>query len=520
MKEVQGGHMWKTVLFDLDGTLTDSAEGITRSVQYALEKLGKDVPELEDLQCFVGPPLKDMFMEYAGLTDEEGTQAVAYYRERYIPTGMFENHLYPRIIKMLDLFEKEGITMAVASSKPEPLVKQILKHFGIDDYFKVIVGSEMDGGRIHKKDVVEEAIKRLKMENRKDEIVLVGDTKYDVEGAKEAGIQCIAVTYGYGVQEELEAAGPVYIAESVSDVAECIISQQKKVQTETTGYKFWRILYPVLLHLGVTEIVGTIALAVIFVLQFIETGAIDVLAGAEELLAWNNILTIGYCILLLPILVWFFRKDEWKRKDQGIRNRIMKPGKFGLGQIVLVGLFFVIYSLLLNQLIEWSGMHELFPTFSELAEGLYNEEIRVASYLGIAILAPIVEELVYRGLVYRRIRDYLGVKSATFISAAVFGLVHGNVVQFVFAFLIGLALSAVYERYRTILAPIAGHVFVNLFSCIMTFAAVEIIPANDITAVLVFAAEGMLIVILGAFTLKKWKPKNKVVEHTEEEAAN
>ena len=135
---------------------------------YALVKMGKEAPELEDLQCFVGPPLKEMFMEYAGLTEEEGEQAVAFYRERYVPTGIFENHLYPRINKMLDLFEKEGITMAVASSKPEVFVNQILKHFGIDDYFKVIVGSEMNGSRVHKKDVIEEAVKRLKMENRKD----------------------------------------------------------------------------------------------------------------------------------------------------------------------------------------------------------------------------------------------------------------------------------------------------------------------------------------------------------------
>ena len=511
--------MWKTVLFDLDGTLTDSAEGITKSVQYALEKLGKEVPELENLQCFVGPPLKEMFMEYAGLMDEEGTQAVAYYRERYIPTGMFENHLYPRIIKMLDLFEKEGITMAVASSKPEPLVKQILEHFGIDDYFKEIVGSEMNGSRVHKKDVIEEAVKRLKMENRKDEIVLVGDTKYDVEGAKEAGIQCIAVTYGYGVQEDIEAAQPVYIAESVSDVAECVLSQHKKVKPETTGYKFWRILYPILFHVGVTELVGSVAMAAIFVMQFVENGVIDVMAGAEKLISINSFLVLGYTAVLIPVTIWFFKKDEWKRKDQGIRNRIMKPGKFGAGQIVLVGLFFIIYSVLLNQLIEWSGMHELFPGYSELAEGLYNAEIQVVSYLAVAILAPIAEELVYRGLVYRRIRDYLGVKSATFISAAIFGLVHGNVIQFLFAFLIGLALAAVYERYKTIWAPIAGHIFVNLFSCVMTFAAVEVVPANDITAVLIFAVEGMIVVILGVLTLKKWKPKNKVNQN-KEEAAN
>lgn len=502
--------MWKTVLFDLDGTLTDSAEGITKCVQHALVNMGYEAPELDDLHCFVGPPLREMFMEYTGMSEADGERAVALYRERYVPTGIFENHLYPRIVKMLELFQKSGITMGVASSKPEVYVKQILEHFGIDDYFKVIVGSELNGERVHKKDVVEEAIRRLKMEKNKEQIVLVGDTKYDVEGAREVGIQCIGVTYGYGDQEELEASKPVYLAESVSDVAECILSQHVKPKKETAVYKMWRILYPILLHIGMSSLIAYGSMVVLMVMQMAQTGSMDIQAAANKILELNSILTAVSCGALIPITYWFFRKDEWKRKDQGLRNRLMAADKFGIKQILLVVVFFILYSVLVNQLIMWSGLHLLFPYYSEeVAVSLFNTSILLAVYLAVALLAPISEELIYRGLIYRRLRDYLGVKWAMVMSALIFGLVHGNMVQFVFAFLIGLALAAVYERYKTIWAPIAAHMAVNLFSCILETLQINPVPNLGGAEVLIFAGEGILVVILGVLTLKKWTSKRQ-----------
>lgn len=502
--------MWKTVLFDLDGTLTDSAEGITKCVQHALVSMGYESPELEDLQCFVGPPLKEMFMEYTGMNDADGEKAVALYRERYAPVGIYENRLYPRIVKMLELFQKAGITMGVASSKPEVYVKQILDHFGIDDYFKVIVGSELNGGRVHKKEVLEEAIRRLKMENHKEQIVLVGDTRYDVEGAKEAGIQCIGVSYGYGDPEELEASQPVYLAESVSDVAECVMSQQAKPKKETISYKLWRILYPVLLHIGMSSLIAYGAMAVLMVIQMTKTGSIDVAAVANWIFQMNSLLTAVSCGVLIPIGYWFFHKDEWKRKDQGLRSRLMTADRFGVKQLLLVIAFFIMYSVLVNQLIQWSGLHILFPYYSEeVAASLFNTSILLIVYLAVALLAPISEELIYRGLIYRRLRDYIGIKWAMVMSALIFGLIHGNMVQFVFAFLIGVALAAVYERYKTIWAPVAAHMAVNLFSCFLDTMNVNPVPDLGGAEVLLFVGEGIIVVLLGVMTLKKWTSKRE-----------
>lgn len=210
--------MSQVILFDLDGTLTESGEGITKCVQYALGKLGIVEEDLDKLRCFVGPPLKEQFMSYAGLSEEQARQAVDYYRERYITTGIFENRVYPKIPDLLEILKINDKIMGVATSKTEIFAKQILEHFGIDQYFQVIVGSEMDGKRTDKAEVIEEALVRLHMENERDKVLMVGDKEHDVLGARRRGIQCVGVAYGYGTRQELEEAGAVYIADTVEDL--------------------------------------------------------------------------------------------------------------------------------------------------------------------------------------------------------------------------------------------------------------------------------------------------------------
>lgn len=210
--------MYKAILFDLDGTLTDSGEGIMKSVQYALEKLGKPEEDLEKLRVFVGPPLMEEFMEYAGVDEEAARQGVTYYRERYAPIGVFENKVYPGIKDMLVQLKKKGYLLGVASSKPEYFVKQVLEHFELDVYFDQMVGSELNGGRSKKSQVVEEVLRRFHLENHRDQVILVGDREYDVLGARVTGIDCLAVSYGYGSVEELTKAEPLKIAGSAEEI--------------------------------------------------------------------------------------------------------------------------------------------------------------------------------------------------------------------------------------------------------------------------------------------------------------
>ncbi|MDO4340567.1 MAG: HAD-IA family hydrolase [Eubacteriales bacterium] len=210
--------MYKAILFDLDGTLTESGEGITKSVQYALEKIGKPEPDLDKLRVFVGPPLMEQFMKYADLDEETARQAVVYYRERYSVTGIFENRPYPGVEELLAELQRKGYLLAVASSKPEKFVLQVLEHFRLDGYFHEIVGSEMGGSRTKKSEVIEETLKRLGLSEHRNEVLMIGDKEHDVLGARQAGVECVAVSYGYGTMEELAAAEPLKIVDSVEEL--------------------------------------------------------------------------------------------------------------------------------------------------------------------------------------------------------------------------------------------------------------------------------------------------------------
>ena len=210
--------MYKAIFFDLDGTLTESGEGITKSVQYALEKIGKPEEDLEKLKVFVGPPLMEQFMKYAGVDEATGRKAVEFYRERYEVKGIYENHPSEGVEEMLQELKRKGYILAVASSKPEYYVTQILDYFKLSSYFDVVVGSEMNGARTSKSEVIEEALKRINMSDKRNEVLMVGDKEHDVLGARAAGLDCVAVAYGYGTQEELTEANPLKIVDSVDEL--------------------------------------------------------------------------------------------------------------------------------------------------------------------------------------------------------------------------------------------------------------------------------------------------------------
>lgn len=214
--------MYQYILFDLDGTLTDPKIGITSCVQYALHKLGIEEPDLDELEPFIGPPLTDSFREFYGFDDETVQQAVIYYRERFSTVGLFENDIYPGIAQMLERLKQAGRRLAVASSKPTVFVKQILEHFEILSYFDVVVGSELDGTRVKKEEVVEEALRQLLCDGNGHDIVMVGDRKFDIEGAKAYGIDSIGVAYGYAACGELEEAGADVIVDTVEELEKAL----------------------------------------------------------------------------------------------------------------------------------------------------------------------------------------------------------------------------------------------------------------------------------------------------------
>ena len=456
--------MSQVILFDLDGTLTESGEGIINCVQYALEKLGKKEEHPENLQCFIGPPLKEQFMKYAGLGEEEGEKAVVYYRERYTTTGIFENRLYPKIPELLELLKINNKILAVASSKPEVYVKQILEHFQIADYFTAI----------------------------------------DVQGAISCGLQCIGVAYGYGSREELEKAGAVYIADSVEDLGilaspndeettenvesvRNIIPDREKVKKyeipETrklgkeekempepakkkekfrysTAGQIWRLIYPFLIHYGAT-LLATIALYLVYLIQ---AGGLQETASAGQRLINSTLyVTLIGDLTAAMILYLFYRKDQMHRKEgfSGTGKAfVWAPPVIWFSVIILA----IATGQFLNDLINGLHLNDLFTGYSEVSEQAFSGQPVGLMILVVGIIGPICEELMFRGIVFHRLKDWVKPQAAIVISALLFGIYHGNVVQFFYATCMGVMLAIIYDKTGTLWISIVAHIAANLWS--------------------------------------------------------
>lgn len=213
----------KYILMDLDGTITNPAEGITRCFEYALNHFGIQVKDRAELEQFIGPPLRQSFKEGFGFDEEKATAAIAIYRERFNPVGMFENVVYEGMENALQKLKAAGKVLLVATSKPEHMAKKILAHFHLDGYFEDICGSCDDAKRNEKDEVIRYALEKHGITDLND-VLMVGDRKFDVIGAEKCGLKCMGVLYGFGDREELSGAGAAYIAETVEEMARIIVS--------------------------------------------------------------------------------------------------------------------------------------------------------------------------------------------------------------------------------------------------------------------------------------------------------
>ncbi|MBQ8836760.1 MAG: HAD family hydrolase [Clostridia bacterium] len=215
--------MKEYIFFDLDGTLTDPALGITNSLMYALDKFGISVESREELYQFIGPPLVDKMMEVFGFSKEKATQALAFYREYFSDKGLFENTVYDGIPEMLCELQSCSYKLVLATSKPEKFAKRILEHFDLAKYFCFVGGSDLEGTRASKDAVIEYVLASLGIADH-SKCIMVGDREHDVIGAKKCGIGCVGVLFGYGSRQELETAGAAYIAENVKELGKILRS--------------------------------------------------------------------------------------------------------------------------------------------------------------------------------------------------------------------------------------------------------------------------------------------------------
>ncbi len=483
--------MYKAILFDLDGTLTDSGEGITKSVQYALEKIGHPEPELSKLRSFVGPPLLEQFMSYANIDADTARLAVTYYRERYAPIGVFENAVYPGVEKMLYDLRQKGYLLGVASSKPEMFVIQVLEHFGLKRYFHVIVGSELNGGRSEKEEVVREALYRLHLEDHREQVVLVGDRKYDINGARACGMECIAVSYGYGSVEELRAADPLTIVQSPYEVVRFL--SQTPLRRQHPLFKFWRCVYPIGIHFAIAQIIGTAALYFMMALT-----------PQYESMYMNYLLmltALAGVIFMVPG-VFLYRTDQRNRETGRL---IPKPAgtKLCLKDAVFYLGLGAAFSMVGNVALSFLQLY--------LDPSIYGGDIEQAMtgkdglelLLWVGILAPIAEEVLFRWLVYLRMRDYMKIWPAAILSGLAFAIYHGNLLQGIYTLFFGIFFAYVLEMTGCLWASVLMHIGGNSFSLLISMIPESVDEGLLGLMLLLFLAAAAVLMILGTRYVKK-----------------
>ena len=218
--------MYQYLLFDLDGTLTNPKEGITKSVQYALRHFGIEVADPDTLTPYIGPPLIPSFMEFHGLTQEQALEALQVYRKRFESVGLFENEVLDGVPEMLCSLKQKGRYVAVASSKPEAYVRRILEHFDLLQFFDEVVGASMDEKLYAKQDIIGEALRRMGKSPGDQDVLMVGDRMHDVEGAKLCGLDSLGVYTGFAPEGELEEAGATYVFHTIKEMADFLAGYQ------------------------------------------------------------------------------------------------------------------------------------------------------------------------------------------------------------------------------------------------------------------------------------------------------
>lgn len=620
--------MFSYILFDLDGTISDPKQGICTCVQYALMSFGISEPDINKLTPFIGPPLRDSFMQFYDFTPQQAELAVEKYRERFSVCGKFENTLYPGMKELLMELRRSGAHLAIASSKPTVFIEDILQYFGIRQCFEVVVGSELDGTRDKKEDVVAEVLRQFGEIMAAQEgigeldlsrVVMIGDRKYDIEGAKAEGTHHIGVNYGYAQPGELQEAGAEIIVQDVNGLRSVLLGSatpdsaasggneagnaasdgavpdgnetdsaaaaEKPQPEKERQLQTWKMRENSAGKEGTEpdgETYGTAAEAENdFDSQtpygsygrycrqgpsqqrqtpppgsydrYRQPGGYDRYhqqdnydryrqpgsAGGYDrqprqetaLMKWAK--AAGICLLamaayfgasvlvangtLIPVMVLGLIQTQsgynywvniasaagtfaaivvcWAIWHKQIRLRAAKPvDKLSLMPMMVLAASVAVG---MNGLLSLIELYKYSPTFQEISE----LQMEVPVWLGIlsyGVLAPLGEEIVFRGIIYGQIRRVSNAPAAIVISAVLFGLFHGNLVQFVYALVIGLVLALVRELYGGLLYPMIFHSIANLFVYVMLdlteFGGAFVMPVSCIVFLVISVVSLILMV--------------------------
>lgn len=479
--------MKQYILFDLDGTLTDPKVGITTCVQYALKDQGIDEPDLDKLEPFIGPPLKDSFRDFYHLSEEDADRAVEKYRERFRDTGIFENELYGGIHDLLRTLKAGGMHLAVASSKPTVYVEQILKHFKIDKYFEAVVGSELDGRRVEKAQVIQEALHKLFGDKpiQYDQVYMVGDRKFDIEGARTFHIESVGVTYGYGSMEELKEAKADYIVRSVAELKKFLMREVEDVQRQQQGKKntsssgkpkkgdtkiIWKMFLPLIMYylMRLTAMSFAKMLLQVIVNAFPATKAFLIASETDTIITFSDsvvVLLEAFGTIAGAVFIWKIAKRVISKTADEMKLSHLK--KDPVKSYVILGFTALGAVIGMNLLISLIGLMGSSESYQAVSEIQYSAPF-LLGLICYGLISPVAEELLFRGVVYNYMKKFTTMKFAIVLSAFVFSAFHGNSVQGMYSFVIGCLMAYAYDYFGSFAVPVGIHVGANVLVYILS----------------------------------------------------
>ncbi|MDE7253187.1 MAG: HAD hydrolase-like protein [Acetatifactor sp.] len=475
--------MKKYLLFDLDGTLTDPGVGITACVRYALQSFGIEETDQAKLEKFIGPPLQDSFMDFYDFDAEQAQAAVEKYRERFQDTGIFENEVYEGIPKMLHTLQSKGFFLAVASSKPQVFVERILDHFDLRKYFKVVVGSELDGTRSNKDEVVQEALNRLFAYKpiQKGQVYMIGDRKFDVEGARVLGVESVGVTYGYGSMEELKAAKADYIVRSVEELEKFLLRGVEEPGTDGEGEakglnlsRIWVMLYSFLIFMVVRSIiVQAFDLICVALWSSNLQQALDVfmVEGKEGFTFTGNQIVLKSALGFVGGALAIRKNAKLLIQKTAEDTKLNFLRKEEVSSYLLLAGASIGAVLGLNLLLELSGIVDNSAAYQATAADQYSASF-LLGLIGYGVISPIAEELLFRGIIHNYMRRFIDVKMALLLSSALFGIYHMNPVQGIYGFLMGCLIAYAYEYFGEFKLAVAVHMASNILVYCLSYTPI------------------------------------------------
>lgn len=531
--------MFQYILFDLDGTLTDPKIGITKSVQYSLASFGITEKNLDVLEPFIGPPLKDSFMEFYSLTDVEAEQAIKKYRERFETIGLYENEVYPGIDKMLCQLKKAGKKLAVASSKPTIFVERILKYFSIDQYFDVVVGSELDGTRTKKEEVVSEALSRLFQDGSMDteHTVMVGDRKFDIEGAREFHITGVGVSYGYGQGDELREAGADYVVDSVQELQKLLLNDHNLIQdsvkntkkaftketlTNNTAYvqeaalsgiqKIWNLLLPAVVYYLSCSVFIMVVITIINAFGYLlgTDAVVWIIVHEQEVTVTIN--GLGMIVGFLLIRRAFLKEAFWREETLVLKTgkifnlwvreevTLLKQKMVFLVPVILLAITSSIFS---NLIMGYLNIAQLSGQYQATESAQYSVPIWLGLIL-YGLISPLAEETLFRGILYNRMKRYYSMPAGVILSSLLFGFYHMNLVQGIYGTVIGLLIVMCYEKTESFTLAFVFHATANIVIFLLSQSRIlKTMLATPVSCVLFFLLTIIIIIYLFKMTQRR-----------------